>query len=89
MQLVKIRMLTTGPNENHTPDDILLVDEKRAAALVEGDHATYVGSNEHKTTSAKAKHKRPDETVAVAPPEDAALRTARPAGWKVGGVGAR
>jgi hypothetical protein len=43
-ELVKIRMLTKGPNGNHRKGQILEVDPQRAAALVESEDAEEVKS---------------------------------------------
>ena len=38
-KLVTVTMLTEGPNKNRAPGSTVEVDEKRADALVKGEHA--------------------------------------------------
>lgn len=38
-ELVQIRMLTRGPNKNHQPKRIRVVDATRAQLLMAGKHA--------------------------------------------------
>jgi len=40
--MVKIKMLTKGPNNNHKIGDVLEVDDERATALVKEKHAALV-----------------------------------------------
>ena len=35
--VIKIRIRAPGPNNNHTPGQVLEVDPARAAALIEGE----------------------------------------------------
>lgn len=42
----EIRIISTGPNNNHTPGQILEVDPARAARLVAGEHAEYADVKE-------------------------------------------
>ena len=42
--LKKVKMLTSGPNKNHKPGEILVVDEERAKRLIAGEHAEEVTS---------------------------------------------
>ena len=42
MALVKVKMLTTGPNKNRKVGQVIEVDAARAAALIKGDHAEEV-----------------------------------------------
>ena len=39
MGMNKIRIISTGPNTNHTPGQVLEVDPARAAALIAGGYA--------------------------------------------------
>lgn len=39
---VAIRMLTRGPNKNHRPKELLVVDPARAQLLIAGKHAEPV-----------------------------------------------
>ena len=63
--LVKLRMMTTGPNHNYRVGAVVTVDEVRAYWLLSGGHAKRLG--EHG-----------EETAMVEAPENAALRTRRP-----------
>lgn len=48
MQIVKVKMLTRGPNKTFKPDHVYEVDEQRAAILIEQMHAVpYLGDLGH------------------------------------------
>lgn len=62
--LIRLRMLTNGPNGNYRVGAIVTVDAERAGVLIRGGHATPAD----------------EEVAMVATPENAARRTRRPRG---------